>query len=161
MGALLALSLAGALPGSTAFAHEPAQAASTGASTISEAAPPAVAVVEDFSQALEAVDFKRVGALLTDDVLILESGGAGRSREEYPGHHAISDAALLKGAHRAFRHRTARVEGNIGGIGSESELHAGKDGQSMTVLSTETVVLRRTGAGWRIARIHCSSWLKR
>lgn len=158
---LLALSLAGAMLGSTAFAHEPAQAASTSASTISEAAQPAVAVVEDFSRALKGGDFKRVGELLTDDVLILESGGAERSREEYLGHHAISDAAFLKDAHSALKHRTARVEGDIAWIGTESELHAKKDGKPMTLLSTETMVLRRTDAGWRIAHIHWSSRPKR
>lgn len=155
------LSLVAAMLTSAAFAHEPAHAATVGAPTISEAAQPAVAAVEDFSRALKAGDFKRVGELLADDVLILESGGAERSREEYLGHHAISDAAFLAGAHSALKHRTARVEGDLAWIGSESELHAEKDGKAMTLLSTETMVLRRTDAGWRIVHIHWSSRPKR
>jgi hypothetical protein len=42
------------------------------------AALPAVAVVDEFPAALEAGDLDRVRALLADDVLVLESGSAGR-----------------------------------------------------------------------------------
>lgn len=157
----VALSLAGLVLMSSAFAHEPAQTAGSGSTEVNESARPAAAVVDEFSAALKACDFKRVGELLTPDVLILESGGAERSREEYLGHHAISDAAFLADAHSTLKHRTARVEGDIAWIGSESELNAQKDGKALTLLSTETMVLRRTDAGWRIAHIHWSSRPKR
>jgi uncharacterized protein (TIGR02246 family) len=144
-----------ALP-SFAAAHGPKQHA-TAPAVVDTAAQPAVAVVEQFSKALQAADFKRVGELLAEDVLILESGGAERSREEYLGHHAIFDAAFLKGAHVQVKQRVARVEGPLAWVGTESELHAMKDGKALTLLSTETMILKKAGADWRIVHIHWSS----
>lgn len=118
---------------------------------------PAIAVVEAFGKALAAGDFKTVESLLDPDVLILESGGAERSRAEYLGHHAIADAKFLKTAHLQPGRRQARVHGDLAWVGSESELHVSKDGKPMTMLSTETMVLSRTGDGWRIVHIHWSS----
>jgi ketosteroid isomerase-like protein len=117
----------------------------------------AVAVVDGFSKALASTDFKTVEAALDPAVIILESGGAERSREEYLGHHAIADAAFLGGAHVALQQRTARVNGDTAWVASESELHATEDGKPMTLLSTETMVLHKTADGWRIVHIHWSS----
>lgn len=117
----------------------------------------AVEAAERFSAALKAGDTKSLEALLAPDVLILESGGAERSRQEYLSHHAISDAAFLKDASSQLLRRTARRDGDVVWIGSESELHAKKDGKPLTLLSTETMVLRRSGGDWRIVHIHWSS----
>lgn len=66
-----------------------------------------------------------MGSLLDADVLILETGGAERSRDEYIGHHAISDAQFLKGTHNQIKRRTARIDGGlVAWVGTESELHA-------------------------------------
>lgn len=116
-----------------------------------------VNTVAQFSKALQGGDLKRVGELLAEDVLILESGGAERSREQYLGHHAISDSAFLGGAHVQVKQRTVRVSGNLAWVGTESELHATRDGKAMTLLSTETMVLKKGAAGWRIVHIHWSS----
>lgn len=124
---------------------------------VSDQSKPAVAVVEQFSAALHAGDLDRAGALLADDVLILESGGAERSRAEYLGEHAIHDAAFLKAAHVRVKQRTARVDGATAWVGTESEVHTSKDGKALTLLSTETMVLKQTAAGWRIVHIHWSS----
>lgn len=145
-----------ALP-ALAAAHDPKQHATTIPATIDTAAQPAIAVVEQFSKALQAADFKQVGELLAEDVLILESGGAERSREEYLGHHAISDAMFLRCAHVQAKQRVARVEGPLAWVGTESELHATKDGKALTLLSTETMILKKAGADWRIVHIHWSS----
>lgn len=142
----------------SALAHDPkAHAANPATSALNKQAQPAVAVVEQFSKALQAANFDQVRALLADDVLILESGGAERSREEYLGHHAISDAAFLKGAHAQVKQRTARVEGPLAWVGTESELYVTKDGKALTLLSAETMILKKTGADWRIVHIHWSS----
>ncbi|HSM12124.1 MAG TPA: nuclear transport factor 2 family protein [Lysobacter sp.] len=117
----------------------------------------AVAVAERFGAALAAGDLATVESLLDPDVLILESGGAERSREEYLGHHAKSDAQFLKGTHSQLTRRRARVEGDLVWIGSESELHASRDGKPLTLLSTETMLLRNTADGWKIVHIHWSS----
>lgn len=139
-----------------AHAHHP-QPAVAAAMDVPTAAAPAVAVVERFGKALAAGDFKTVESLLDTDVLILETGGAERSRREYLEHHAISDAKFLSGTHSQLQRRRARIAGDLVWVGSESELHASKDGKPMTLLSTETMVLAKTGADWRIVHIHWSS----
>lgn len=121
----------------------------------------AVAAVEAFGRALGHGDLKIAGDLLDSEVLILETGGAERSREEYLGHHAISDAAFLKGTHSQLTHRRARLHGELAWVGTESQLHASKDGKPVTLLTTETMILKRTGADWRIVHIHWSSRPKR
>ena len=140
-----------------AQAHGPETHAKPATVAIEAQAAPAVKVVEAFSTALQAADLGRAGALLAEDVLILESGGAERSKEEYLGGHAGHDAEFLKTAQVQLVHRTARREGGLAWVGTESELHASKDGKPMALLSTETMVLKNTPNGWRIVHIHWSS----
>jgi ketosteroid isomerase-like protein len=155
---LTTLCLLAAVVAVPTLAHDPKAAMPAASATaVSDQAKPAVAVVEQFSAAMHAGELERAGALLADDVLVLESGGAERSRAEYLGDHAIHDAAFLKTAHVQVKQRTARVDGSTAWVGTESELHANKDGKAMTLLSTETMVLKKTGANWRIVHIHWSS----
>ena len=145
-----------------AVAHDAkTQASSRPVQHVSEQAKPAVAVVEQFSSALKTGDLKRAGELLADDVVILESGGAEHSREEYLGGHAKHDAAFLKDAHVQLTRRTTRAEGPMVWVATESELHATDKEKPVTLLSTETMVLKETAAGWRIVHIHWSSRPKR
>lgn len=144
-------------PAPAAHAHPAQPTAASAQGDVPATAQPAVAVVERFGKALAAGDFKTVETLLDADVLILETGGAERSRQEYLSHHAISDAQFLKGTHNQNTRRRARIEGDLAWVGSESELHASKDGKPLTLLSTETMVLKKTGAVWRIVHIHWSS----
>lgn len=148
------------IPGVT-LAHGPEAHTQAAVPSIEGQAKPAVEVVERFSAALQAGDLERAGKLLAEDVLILESGGAESSREEYLGGHANNDAAFLKEAHVAVSRRTARVEGALAWVGTESELHATKEGKPMTLLSTETMVLKKTAGEWLIVHIHWSSRPKR
>ena len=145
----------------TALAHDTKAPVAASTAQVSAQAKPAVAIVEEFSAAMQAGNLDRAGSLLAEDALILESGGAEHSRKEYLGGHAIHDAAFLKKAHVQMTRRTARMEGKFAWVGTESEVHASKDGKPLTLLSTETMVLRQTGAGWRIAHIHWSSRPKR
>src|SRR3546814_2481014 len=117
-------------------AHHPAAAASADVD-VPVTAEAAVAVAERFNSALSSGDLATVEALLAADVLILESGGAEHSREEYMGHHAVSDAAFLKGAHRQLLRQRARTAGEFAWVGTESELHAQKDGKPLTVQRSE------------------------
>lgn len=118
---------------------------------------PAIAAVEAFSEALRTADFETVEALLASDALILESGAAERSREEYLHHHARSDAAFLKAAHVRQLMRTARAAGDFAWVATQSEIHASKEGGPLTLRSTETMVLKRSDGHWRIVHIHWSS----
>lgn len=147
-------------PTAAQHTHHPAPA-STPAIDVPADAAAAVAVADRFAQALADGDFETVESLLAPDVLILESGGAERSREEYLSHHAISDAKFLRDVHQQLLRRRAQAAAAVVWIGSERELHATKDGAPSTLLSTETMVLRHTPDGWRIAHIHWSSRPKR
>lgn len=157
-----AVLLAGLLgPPSLAAAHDPKQHTATMPAAVDSVAQAAVAVVEQFSAALRTADFTRLGELLAEDALIFESGGVERSREAYLGHHAISDAQFLKAAHVQVKQRVARVDGLYAWVGTESELHVTDDGKALTVFSTETMLLKKTGADWRIVHIHWSSRTKK
>lgn len=136
--------------------HAPAAATATDA-----ALKEPIAVVERFSAALKAGDFDTVRTLLDEKVVILESGGAERSREEYLGHHAISDAAFLGGATVSDVKRGGAVRGDLAWVASESRIQGGQGGDAKTLLSTETMVLERGADGWRIVHIHWSSRPKR
>jgi ketosteroid isomerase-like protein len=121
----------------------------------------AVAVLERFSAALSAGDLDGVGADLDPTVLILESGGAERTRDEYLGGHAKHDAEFLKTAHITLKRRTAQASGDLVWVGSESDIHASKDDKMLMISSTETAVLRKTAQGWKIVHIHWSSRAQR
>ena len=139
-----------------ALAHE-STSATPASGTADPATAPVTAVVDEFSVALQKGDLAKVEALLASDVLVLEGGGAERSRAEYMEHHAGHDAEFLKGAHVQRGTRTARVNGDMAWVGTESEIHATADGKPVTLLSSETMVLHRSAAGWRIVHIHWSS----
>lgn len=128
---------------------------------VPDAAKAAAATVDRFFTALSAGDLERAGAELDPNVVILESGGGEHSAAEYLGGHAKSDAEFLKGAHHSLTRRTARASGELAWVASESEMHAEKEGKPMTIASTETMVLRSTGTGWKIVHIHWSSRVKK
>jgi len=117
----------------------------------------AAATVDRFFAALKAGELDKAGAELDPAVLILESGGAERSAEEYLGGHAKGDAVFLKDAHHRLLHRKARASGEMAWVASESELHVERDGKPATILSTETMILESGDAGWKIVHIHWSS----
>ena len=128
---------------------------------VPEAAQAAAATVDRFSDALSAGDLELAGAQLDPEVIILESGGAEHSAAEYLGGHAKDDAEFLKAAQQNLGRRTGRVSGDLAWIASESELHVQQDGKPVTVVSTETMVLRSTNDGWKIVHIHWSSRVRK
>ena len=128
---------------------------------VPEAAQAAVATVDRFFAALSSGDLDRAGAELDPDVVILESGGAEYSAAEYLGGHAKSDAEFLKTARQKLGRRTARASGELAWIASESELETQQDHKPVTIVSTETMVLRAAQAGWKIVHIHWSSRIRR
>lgn len=155
--AMTPMALAQTGPTDTGHVHPPEPAAMAAPIDVPADTTSAVAVVDAFGKALATADFAQVEAMLDPAVIVLESGGAERSRSEYLDHHARSDAKFLAGSHSALSRRMARRDGDTVWVASESELHASRDGKPMTLLSTETMVLKNTPAGWRIVHIHWSS----
>jgi len=164
---LFSVALALILVVPVAFAHgdekHPPAAMTTGRSvaqaeqSIAPAAADAVAAVERFSTALATGKLDAAGAELDPAVLILESGSVERSRDEYLGGHAKSDASFLKSAQITLKRRTAHASGDIAWVGSESQIHAMKGEQMLMIDSTETMVLRKADQAWKIVHIHWSS----
>src|SRR5215208_4886001 len=68
------------------------------------ASPNAAAVVDAFHSALTSGDAKAAAALLADDALVFEAGGAERSKAEYAAQHLPADADFS----RAVRSTTTR-----------------------------------------------------
>lgn len=136
-------------PAPTAHSHDPGALAHT-------ASAPAE-TVDAFFAALKAGDFAKTESLLDPNVRIFESGGAERSAQEYASHHMKGDAAFLKTAIQAVSQRTGDAAGDLAWVASEQRITGESKGKPVDILSTETMVLRKTPAGWRIVHIHWSS----
>ncbi len=142
---------------STANSHDTEKnsaLAHTGALTAVLADP--ASKVAAFSTALAAGDTAAAAQLLDPAVLIFESGGAERSREEYMSHHLAADAAFLKTVHTRLLSRTGDAVGDLAWVASETRL-TGSASKAINLRSTETMILRKRAAGWRIVHIHWSS----
>ena len=128
-----------------------------GETEIPESTGEAVAVVDAFQAALRAGDIDRAAGYLDPGVVILESGGAEHSRDEYLAVHAPADVQFLKTVKVTPGRRTARIDGDFAWVASLSEYEFDKEGQVAFIDSAETMVLRRDAGGWKIVHIHWSS----
>ena len=124
---------------------------------IAPAAADAVKVVDAFSTAIKSAKIDEAAQLLDPKALILESGSSERSRDEYLREHAIADAAFMQAARQQLRYRQAQAEGDVAWVGTESTIQTVQDKKNRLLLSTETMVLRKTAQGWKIVHIHWSS----
>ena len=120
-------------------------------------ATPATAVVDAFHAALGAGDTDAALAMLSPEVVILEEGGAERSRDEYAGHHLPADAAFAAATTGEVTRRTGAVVGDVAWIISEGRTTGTYNGRDIDRLTTETMVLVLHGDDWLIHHIHWSS----
>jgi len=156
MPALFAVTILLAVGPLAAGAHEPAQGAAS-ASTIDAAAQPAAQTVDAFHAALKRADTAAALALLADDALIFEEGGAERSKAEYAASHLAADAAFSTAVQSVQSRRSGRASGRLVWIATESRTTGRYRNRDINSVGTETMVLRRDGANWRIVHIHWSS----
>lgn len=153
-------SLAALLVAAPLSAHEPRpKSASLGA--LVPAARGAAATVDAFHAAVGRGDTRAAAALLADDALIFESGGAERTKAEYAAHHLAADAEFSKSVSSDVTRRAGNAAGSLAWVASEGRTTGTYKGKPLDLLTTETMVLRRTGGGWRIVHIHWSSAAKR
>ena len=138
------------------------------ASTAAPASPPrtallapdaraAAATVDAFHDALHRGDARSAAALLADDALIFEEGGAERSKAEYMAHHLPADAAFSRVVVSTVAHRSGSAEGPLAWIATEGRMTGTYKAKAVNRVTTETVVLRRVAGIWKIAHIHWSS----
>lgn len=140
-----------------ALAHEPAKPTAASSTSLPPAARAAALVVDGFHAALAAGDTDKALGLLAPDVLIVEEGGAERSRAEYAGHHLAADAAFTRAVPSTPLSRSGQAEGDLAYIVSESRMTGVYGGKPVDRLSAETMVLRHDPTGWKIVHIHWSS----
>lgn len=151
---ILAAVLAFSAP--TATAHE-AVSNPAPAQVIDEATRPVVAVVDAFHAALGSGNAEAVLAMLAEDVMVLEEGGAERSREEYAGHHLPADMAFAAATEAEATRRAAWIEGDMAWVLTEGRTTGQFNGRAIDRLTAETMILQRHADGWRIRHIHWSS----
>lgn len=124
---------------------------------MSSEAQEAAKAVDAFHAKLSGGDGAAAAALLADDALIFESGHAERSRAEYASHHAGADAAYAAAVPSRLTRRNGLVDGDTAWIVSESRATGNYKDKPVDRVTTETMILRNTAKGWRIAHIHWSS----
>ena len=115
------------------------------------------AVVDRFHDALRRGDTESAAGLLADDALIFEEGGAERSKQEYASHHLGADAAFSQAVGGSVTRRRGMAAGDMAWIASEGRITGKFQGKAIDRITTETMVLRRSGDAWVIAHIHWSS----
>lgn len=141
---------------SAAQAHEPARTPAPSG----QVSPPARAArqaVEGFHAALASGETQKALDYLAPDVLIVEEGGAERSRAEYASHHLAADIAFTRAVPSATLSSTGDAIGALAYVVTESRMTGTYNGKPVDRLSAESMVLRNGPAGWKIVHIHWSS----
>jgi ketosteroid isomerase-like protein len=138
--------------GSAAWSQAPAQPASAG-----DAAGEARAAAAAFHAALEAGDRAAAIALLLPEVTIFESGQAELSRDEYAAHHLAADIEFVRATTEEVVASEAMAAGDVAVIMTRSRTNGTFREKPVDVDGVETLVLRHTAHGWRIAHVHWSS----
>jgi ketosteroid isomerase-like protein len=142
-----------------AVAH-PEAAHSESAAKVGAVAPsarPAAAVVEAFHAALRRGDTKAALSHLAENALIYEAGGVERDRKEYASHHLGADSAFAQAVPGTVTRRAGEAVGGFAWIATEGRTTGTYKDKSIDRITTETMVLRRAGGGWKIVHIHWSS----
>ena len=120
----------------------------------------AVSAVEQFHAALAAADSARAVSLLSDDVLILESGNI-QTRAEYLGGHLGADMKASQGSKGERAVIKATVVGDAAYVIARTLTApsgvAGNTGSE----SIELMVLSKSASGWKIRSVHWSSRRRR
>ncbi len=114
-------------------------------------------VVDAFHRAVTEGDSTSALSYLLPDVIIFESGGSELSREEYRSHHLRADISASRQSSRTLVDRKTEMAGDVAWILSQTRTVAENRNPPSISVGTETMVLRRTSEGWRIAHIHWSS----
>jgi ketosteroid isomerase-like protein len=141
---------------SAAQAHEPARTPAP-AGRVSPSARAAQQALKGFHVALAAGETQKALDYLAPDVLIVEEGGAERSRAEYASHHLAADAAFTRAVPGTPLSSTGDAIGDLAYIVTETRMTGVYDSKPVDRLSAESAVLRNGPAGWKIIHIHWSS----
>jgi ketosteroid isomerase-like protein len=114
-------------------------------------------VVAAFQESLSRGDRAGVIGVLAPDVVIFESGGAELSRDEYASHHLGADMEFSKATKREVIDRKSGAAEDAAWVLTRSRTSGTFRDKQVDLNGTETMLLRKTGDGWRIVHIHWSS----
>ena len=159
---LLVPSLVAALAAGSAYAQTPAakpsQPAPAQATGLSPAANEATNVVNAFMVALVGNQLDAARELMTPGAVVVVNGQVVGTRDAYIDGPAKGDAAALATVQRELLRRDVSAGTDAALVLSEKRLRpAGAQAQGPSEIVTETMVLARTPAGWKIAHIHWSN----
>lgn len=120
----------------------------------------AAAIVDAFHAALRAGNRAAAIALLADDVLIFEGGGAERTKAEYESHHMGADMEFSQAVPAVMTRRTLSSADDMAWVASEGRITGTYRGKALALATSESMVLRREDRKWKIVHIHWSSAAK-
>ena len=161
-GALLAQDFPIVPIGSTAgdgSSRSPEAASLSPPATVSDSSSVAAAVVA-YHRALATGDSAAALSLLTEDALILESGGI-ETRAEYRSHHLPSDIEFARAIQATESPVRVKVRGDVAWAASTNIAQGQFRGRPVNSVGAELMGLTRGQAGWKIAAIHWSSRARR
>lgn len=127
------------------------------ANTVAQDEPTPEETVKMFHEALAAGDSLKALSLLTENVLIYESGGVEVSREEYRSHHLPADIDFASSTERESTLERSDHSGGHAWVLSRSRSTGTFRESEIDSMGTETMLLVHTADGWRIRHIHWSA----
>lgn len=119
-----------------------------------------VGVVARFHAALTAGDTATAMALLSNDVMILESGGV-ETRDEYLAHHLPADIAFARAVPSERSPIIASVQNDVAWATGTSSTRGEYRGRQIDSAGAELMVLTKQSGGWQIRAIHWSARARR
>ena len=132
-------------------------AAAAAVNVLAPSARQPAAVVDSFHGALRRGDTRAALGFLADEALIFEAGGVERGKAEYAAHHLAADSAFAQAVPSRITRRSGEAIGSVAWLTTEGRTTGTYKGKPVDRRTVETIVLRRSGADWKIVHIHWSS----
>jgi ketosteroid isomerase-like protein len=119
-----------------------------------------VGTVLRFHEVIAAGDSLAALALLTEDAVVLESGGL-ETRAEFRDHHLPADISFAQSTKGTRRVHSVSRRGDVAWVSATSTTTGTFSGRAINSVGAELMVLVRTPDSWRISAIHWSSRARR
>jgi ketosteroid isomerase-like protein len=114
------------------------------------------AAVKAFQTAMDTGDAATVMQYIADDALMME-GGTIENRMQYEKDHLPLDLDFAKDMTAKRMPVKQDVRGDVAWVRTSTEFSGTFQGQPLSLLGLETMVLTREPEGWRIRALHWSS----
>ncbi len=119
-----------------------------------------VGTVQRFHSVITAGDSLAALALLTEDAIVLESGGL-ETKAQFRDHHLPADISFAQSTKSERHAHSVTRRGDVSWVASTSNATGTFGGRAINSMGAELMVLVRTPSGWRISAIHWSSRARR